>query len=513
MRALLLLIILAPTFTLSQKLKINEFDRFTKQRHIELEPLLILSSPKANVYMTYNAIGSTLTVQFSGFGWGAFTIDPGEEAIFLFSNDTTITVKSVALQTYEIALTSLQNTYKHSYFIKPVDIKFMAEHDLIGIRKYSSGTHADMKLTKERAERIKRLSALFLEELRIAKVTQGVQEINKTDVSKYIGDSVRFCSKVYNTRFFESGPNKPTLLDVNDNLSNGLLNIVIWEGDRKNFDNAPEILYNNKDVCITGVVELENNIPQIVIRSRDQIKMKTPISVSEIAKFVGDSVTVQGKVIAGKFTSNAQNTPTLLNLGTSNQLITLVIDNKDRAHFNAAPETYYLNKHISVTGKIEMSNNQPQMLVKNPSQIVELPAPPVEADKQPEPTNETANRNEPVTAKPDTRSNNKTKVTTASFPGGHEALSEFLKNNLVWPDDEPDGDGKKIVVAKFLINPDGTATNFRIVNPTGTRFEREVIKVLKQMPKWEPHMENGVAVPISVTQPVTISRQDTANTN
>ena len=293
MKSLVFLIMLMPIVGLSQKTRVNEYDRFNKQLRISLQPVHIMSADKANVSLAYNAMGSTLYVEMIGTDWGAFAIDEGQDLIFLLDNDSTVTVKSTAVQTAEMTA-SFQTTYKHSYFIKVPGIMSMSENEVVGIRKYGLGDHVDMKVSPENALKIKKLSVNFIEELKATKVIRVLQNIKLSDIAKHIGDSVRFCSKVYNTRYFESSPNKPTMLDVSDSYSS-LVNVVIWQQDRENFFNSPENLYNKKDVCVTGVVQLHNNMPQIVIRSREQIAVRTPIMLSEIDKFVGDSITVTGK--------------------------------------------------------------------------------------------------------------------------------------------------------------------------------------------------------------------------
>jgi hypothetical protein len=43
---------------------------------------------------------------------------------------------------------------------------------------------------------------------------------------------------------------------------------------RKQFDKAPEELFKDKEVCITGRIELYRDKPQIVIRSKEQIQIQ-----------------------------------------------------------------------------------------------------------------------------------------------------------------------------------------------------------------------------------------------
>ena len=508
MKPLIILVTLIPFLSFAQKVQVNEYDKFTKQRRIELQPVRIYTSGKANVNISYYASGPVLYLQLSGAGWGASAVDEGQELLFLCSNDSIVSVKSTAVQTAEVN-SSFQTAFKHSYFVKMSDVKRLSECTVVGLRKYGLGDEFNLKIPAVNAVKIKSLSALFLEELRIGNIFRPVEEIQVGDIAKHIGDSVRFCAKVYNARYFQSVANKPTMLEVNDNPSSPL-NVIIWEQDRKNFGYAPEILYNQKEVCITGLVQSYNNLPQVVIRNRNQIALKSSVNLAEVDKFTGDSVTVAGRVVGSKFLSNSPSSPLLLNVSSAepNKQLTVVINGKDRANFGVSPENYFLNKDIKVTGKVEMYGGEPQIVVQSKNQIVEVPLQMVQAKDTPQAGQlvrgqvanpgmaNTGARN--VASKPGER--------PASFPGGQDALLSFIKSNVVCPESELQMGEKKVVVAKFLIKPDGTASDIQITQPGGNSFDREVIRVLKMMPKWEPHMSNGTAVPVSVTQPFTFAR-------
>lgn len=499
---LLLCLCLFISFTaLSQKVKINEYDKFIKQRRIELEPITILSSDKTKVSLSFNSIASTFYILLSGFGWGAFTVDANQEVIFLFSNDSTLSVKSTGLQTCDFG--SVYNTYKHRYFITLQDVEALSQYELTGIRKYNFKDYSDMKVSKKSAVKIKKMSSVFLEELKKAKLLYTLKNIDVNNVAKHVGDSVKFCSKVFSTRYFEFSENKPTLLDVNSSYPNQLVNTVIWEQDRKNFGGPPEILYNNKEVCICGVVQLFNNMPQIVIHSREQITVKTPVSLQEVAMFTGDSITVSGKVFSGKYFSGSATAPTLLNMGLPypDQLLTVVIENKDRKNFMEAPENYYVDKIVNVSGKVTLYNGKPQIIIRNKDQIVEVNT-----------TNATAQiENKTSTAEYAAKiSKSETTITDsrAEFPGGLEGFATFLQNNLKSPAELEPGE-KVTVVVRFTIGADGIAQKFKIAKSAGNAFDREVLRVLKGMPKWKPKMHNGRAVEEVFTQPVTFNFVDT----
>ncbi len=94
-------------------------------------------------------------------------------------------------------------------------------------------------------------------------------------------------------------------------------------------------------------------------------------------------------------------------------------------------------------------------------------------------------------------------ITSApQFPGGQQAWLQFLTKHLRSPEDLQSGERKRVLV-KFIVNEDGTITQFNVVQSGGAAFDAEVIRVLKKMPCWKPALQNGVAVTTTFSQPVT----------
>lgn len=89
----------------------------------------------------------------------------------------------------------------------------------------------------------------------------------------------------------------------------------------------------------------------------------------------------------------------------------------------------------------------------------------------------------------------------AQFPGGKEAFAEFLKRYLNTPADLEVGE-KKVVVVRFMIDIDGVISRTEIIQSGGDKYDREVIRVLRKMPKWVPAIQNGTKVATYFTQPV-----------
>lgn len=88
------------------------------------------------------------------------------------------------------------------------------------------------------------------------------------------------------------------------------------------------------------------------------------------------------------------------------------------------------------------------------------------------------------------------------FPGGREAWARFLNRYLQTPAELQAGE-KRVVHISFVVDVDGSITRFKVLQSGGSVFDNEVIRVLKKMPKWKAAIQNGRAIAVTFTQPVT----------
>ena len=88
------------------------------------------------------------------------------------------------------------------------------------------------------------------------------------------------------------------------------------------------------------------------------------------------------------------------------------------------------------------------------------------------------------------------------FPGGQDGLIKFLRKYLATPENL-EKDEKKLVRIKFEVDKDGSINKFEIVTSGGLKFDNEVVRVVKKMPKWIPALQNGINVPVNYLLPVT----------
>ena len=96
------------------------------------------------------------------------------------------------------------------------------------------------------------------------------------------------------------------------------------------------------------------------------------ISPADAHKYVGEKKTVCGQVASATYAARSRRQPTFLNLDRPypNHIFTVVIWGSDRNKFKTPPETLFKAKTICVTGVIDVYRGKPQIIVRDPSQIV-----------------------------------------------------------------------------------------------------------------------------------------------
>ena len=74
----------------------------------------------------------------------------------------------------------------------------------------------------------------------------------------------------------------------------------------------------------------------------------------------------------------------------------------------------------------------------------------------------------------------------ASFPGGEEALQEYITTHLQYPAQAKANGIEGVVGVLFVVKTDGTIGNIKIKRMIDPDLEAEAIRLVKEMPKWIP---------------------------
>ena len=86
-----------------------------------------------------------------------------------------------------------------------------------------------------------------------------------------------------------------------------------------------------------------------------------------------------------------------------------------------------------------------------------------------------------------------------SFPGGMKALEKFLNDSIRYPA-ETCAQGR--VIVQFIVEVDGRIDSVKVVRKLSPELDREAVRVVKLMPKWNPGRMNGVPVRVKYIIPV-----------
>ena len=90
-----------------------------------------------------------------------------------------------------------------------------------------------------------------------------------------------------------------------------------------------------------------------------------------------------------------------------------------------------------------------------------------------------------------------------SFPGGQQKLMEYLSENTRYPEGLGESCIQGRVILTFVVERDGSISDVKVVRSLDPLLDKEAVRVVSSMPKWIPGKQNGVAVRVKYTIPVT----------
>ena len=94
-----------------------------------------------------------------------------------------------------------------------------------------------------------------------------------------------------------------------------------------------------------------------------------------------------------------------------------------------------------------------------------------------------------------------------SFPGGMGALMSWLSQNIKYPVIAAENGVQGRVIVQFVVEKDGSVTDVHVAKSVDPSLDKEAARVVKAMPKWNPGKQNGSAVRVKYTVPVTFKLQ------
>ena len=93
------------------------------------------------------------------------------------------------------------------------------------------------------------------------------------------------------------------------------------------------------------------------------------------------------------------------------------------------------------------------------------------------------------------------------FPGGTNALIQYLSSNVHYPPVAEENGIQGRVVCTFIVERDGSISDVRVVKNVDPSLDKEAVRVIKSMPRWSPGRQNGSPIRVKYTIPVTFRLQ------
>ena len=89
------------------------------------------------------------------------------------------------------------------------------------------------------------------------------------------------------------------------------------------------------------------------------------------------------------------------------------------------------------------------------------------------------------------------------FPGGQAAFLKWIADNIKYPTIAEENGIQGRVVCTFVVERDGSVIDVQIARSIDPSLDKEALRVLKGMPRWNPGKRKGQAVRVKYTVPVT----------
>lgn len=80
------------------------------------------------------------------------------------------------------------------------------------------------------------------------------------------------------------------------------------------------------------------------------------------------------------------------------------------------------------------------------------------------------------------------------YIGGPGEMNKFISGTLRYPSDAVERDVQGLVVYTFVVEKDGTLTNFELIHRADSSLDKEALRILQAMPPWRPAKYKGQIV-------------------
>ena len=150
-----------------------------------------------------------------------------------------------------------------------------------------------------------------------------------------------------------------------------------------------------------------------------------------------------------------------------------------------------------------------QLEMQSPEPVqVEAATQPVEAEAVPEAVEMNTEEQAPQNAKP--QSDDKVYKSVEQmprFPGGEVGLMKYLQENIKYPPEAAKNNIEGRVIVQFIVDKTGQVGEVKVLRPISEELDAEAVRVVKTLPKFEPGRQDGEAVSVWYTLPISFKLQ------
>jgi TonB family protein len=94
-----------------------------------------------------------------------------------------------------------------------------------------------------------------------------------------------------------------------------------------------------------------------------------------------------------------------------------------------------------------------------------------------------------------------------SFPGGQQAMMDFISSNLHYPIVAQENGVQGRVVVSFVVEKDGSLSDIKVTKSVDPSLDKEAARIVKTMPKWVAGKRNGSCVRVRYNVPISFRLQ------
>ncbi|MCB2221531.1 MAG: energy transducer TonB [Bacteroidetes bacterium] len=89
------------------------------------------------------------------------------------------------------------------------------------------------------------------------------------------------------------------------------------------------------------------------------------------------------------------------------------------------------------------------------------------------------------------------------FPGGTDALMNYLSNHIQYPADAARMNIQGTVLISFIVEKDGNIASAKVIRGIGGGCDEEALRVIRSMPQWQPALKDNKPIRVLFNLPIT----------